>query len=773
MPKEKFNLITELKKKQKELKGKKKLSLIGQGDFSGANNVMRATMNIKHQIQHVAIDNPEFPYLFDGKENLTGAHSSFYTKTDKEYKLIAVSKKYNERLKGKSRFALYFLYCKEDDSYKVVERKEVENLTENFGFDYKNDYLDNAEVGEIIPKDTVLTSSTSYDEYGNVSIGVNARILFATHPGVQDDAIIMSKSFAERVISNQIISKTIPINENSILLNLYGKNGEYRGLPNIGDVVNNGIIAATRNVKESRMFSDLRDSSLNIINTQTDQTFYGDGEIIDINVYCNNPNIKTNKANIQLIEYYNDARWFYTDVYKTCKKIINSGSKNIDKEIHRWMRKAMDYLDTKAEWAFNDNIFSNLMVEILIRKKVPITIGRKVVGRSGNKTVTSAIWPDEEMPYLTTDAYTDEYGVVHPRGERKPIDLISNPLAIINRTIPMALFEPSLTFIMDRTRDHMKTLNSIEEQSEFMFSVMELINEKMTKSLRSIYQQLSNRKKKNFIKMSIRLGIRIRWEAFSEEIILRDNIIKVYEKYGDIIKPYNIFTPKVKWGRDIYVGQDCIGYQYMLVLKQSGERGFSARSAGAISDESLPEKSHENKIGKSWHSETPIRFGEYETPNFMIVCQPEDFALTTALYRSSTDGRQLLSEAVLSEDGDYNIPDDLTSRTAEVLQVYLKSIQVGMQTIIDDDEFIGEPEHDINIIGHTVRNHTIFCTMNEIYYLKKLAKTYKRYMKDNPDSIDDLEEAWDYIVENLPFKKKYLTDNIINLFNENLEAFSG
>lgn len=602
MPKEKFNLMVELKKKQEVLVGKKKLSLIGQGDFPGANNVMRSTMNIKHQTQHLTIDNPEFPMLYDGKENLTGEHSSFYTKTKKPYEVIAIIKKYNERLKGKCNIALYFLYCKQDNSYKVEERKEVENLTENFGFDYNNEYLDNAEIGEIIPEGTVLRASTSYDSNGNVSIGVNGRILFGTHPAVQDDAIIISESFAKRMISNQVMPKTIPINENTILLNLYGKDGEYRGLPNIGDVITNGIIAATRNVKETRMFSDLRDSSLSTINLQSDQVFYGDGEVIDINVYCNNPNIKVNKVNKQLIEYYNDARWFYTEVYKNCKKIINSGSTNVDKEIHRWMRKSMDYLDTQAIWAFNDNTFSNLMVEILIRKKEPIKIGRKIVGRSGNKTVTSTIWKDEDMPYLTEAAYTDEFGVVHPKGEKERVELISNPLAIINRTIPMALQEPSVTFILDKTRKHMTKLGSLEEQRDFMFDMLDILSPNQSRDLRVIYDGLSDREKQKFIESAINDGISVRWEAFSHEINLRDNILKVYEKYGDIIKPYNIFMPKPKWGRDIYVGQDCIGFQYMLLLKQSGERGFSVRSAGAISDESLPEKSHENKIGKLWHS---------------------------------------------------------------------------------------------------------------------------------------------------------------------------
>ncbi len=382
---EKYNLIQELQRKSENLKGGKRLALVGQGDFPGANNVTRSAMNIKHHTQHLTIDNPEFPMLYDGKENVAGENSSFYKKTDKDYKVIHIVKKYNELLKGKTFCALYFLYCKDDDSYKVIERKEVENLTENFGFDYNNEILDNAEVGEIIPKGTVLTKSTSYDDNMNTSIGVNARTLYGTPPAVQDDAAIISESMAKRMVANKVNTIMIPLNENALFLNLYGDDDNYLGLPNVGDTINAGIIAATRTIKEERIFSDIRDSSLSIINLQSDQVFYGYGEVLDINVYCNNKKITKNKVNAQVLQYYNDAKWFYSEVYKICKNILNSGSTKIDKEINRWKRKAMDYLDPEAFWALNDVRITNIMVEILFREKTPGKIGRKFTGRHGNK----------------------------------------------------------------------------------------------------------------------------------------------------------------------------------------------------------------------------------------------------------------------------------------------------------------------------------------------------------------------------------------------------
>ncbi len=782
MIREKYNLIYELQQKNKEITGDKKLSMIGQGDFAGGNNLMRQTMNIKHHSQHVAIDNPEFPFFFDGKENVVGEESSYYVKTDKEYEVIEICKKYEELLKGHSYIALYFLHSRKDDSYKIIEREEVEDLTENFGFSYNNEFLDQAEIGDQIPSGTVIKRSTSYDDNGNVGIGINGRILYAVHPAVQDDAIIVSESFAKRMVTNVVQTKAVKLEENTVLLNLYGKDGEYQGLPNVGDIITDGIVCATRSIKESRMFSDMRDISLRNINAQSDKVIYGQGEVVDINIYVNNPNLTPNKVNKQILQYYNDAKWFYTKVYKICKKITNSGSKNIDQEIYRWKRLAMNYLDTEAIWSYNDNVFSNIMVEILMRKREQVKVGRKIVGRHGNKTVVCSIWPDNEMPYLTTESTTDQYGVVHAKGVRERCDLITNPLAIVNRTIPMVLFEGSISFILDRTRKYALTLPTQEEQKEFMFNIMRILNPKQTKELEDIYDSLSDYNKKNFIIDCISIdrdgitmtnnGLYVRWEPFNEEWLLRDAITEVYEKYGDIIRPYHIFIPKPKWGRDIYVGDDCVGYQYIMMLKQSGEKGFSVRSSGAISDEGLPYKSNSLKTNTSWKSEKPIRFGEYETPNFMVVTDPNDFALFSALYRTSIDGRRWMYEALLSDDGKYNIPDTFTARSAEILQVYLKSLGIRMETVYDDNEYIAEQDECNEIVAYEVGNTVIYCTLDEKYYLNRLHAIYKAYLKEYPNQIDDIDDMWEYIIKNLTFKKKYLTDNIRKLFNENLTQFA-
>lgn len=129
-------------------------------------------------------------------------------------------------------------------------------------------------------------------------------------------------------------------------------------------------------------------------------------------------------------------------------------------------------------------------------------------------------------------------------------------------------------------------------------------------------------------------------------------------------------------------------------------------------------------------------------------------------------------EAIISDDSEYNIPDHFNNRASEILQVYFKSLGIRMETIFDESEFIGEPEDLNELIEYQLGDGIVFCTRDEMYYLNKLHKVYNKYIRKHPHAIDDLEEVWDYIVENLPFKKKYLTENLIDLFKTNLELFS-
>ena len=95
-----------------------------------------------------------------------------------------------------------------------------------------------------------------------------------------------------------------------------------------------------------------------------------------------------------------------------------------------------------------------------------------------------------------------------------------------------------------------------------------------------------------------------------------------------------------------------------------------------------------------------------------------------------------------------------------------------METVKDDKEYIMEEEHNNEIVAYEINNEVIFCTPIEMYYLKKIIKHYKKYIKTHKNIEIDVEEAWQYIMDNISFDKEKLTSNIINLFKNNIEIFS-
>ena len=223
---EKSNLLRELAEKDKELEGSN--SILGMTVLSqpGYMNSMRAVMNTSHDKQFVDLLNPEFPSYFTNAENVVGKYSSGYKKlkhTSTVYKKIG---KFDKLLNGHPYFGLVFMVDEVNKSFSVVHRKELENLTEVFGYQYKNDVIDALEEGEEVPKGTILYRSTSYDEDMNYGYGINVPFMYVSAPQTCEDAAIVSRSLANRMTSIEVKSYKIDINDNHYLLNLYGDDDE-------------------------------------------------------------------------------------------------------------------------------------------------------------------------------------------------------------------------------------------------------------------------------------------------------------------------------------------------------------------------------------------------------------------------------------------------------------------------------------------------------------------------------------------------------------------
>lgn len=594
----KYNLKDELLKADEKFTGSN--SLVGMTMLTqpAYNNSMRSVMNTSHLKQFVNLENPDFPRVFTNGENVAGKYSSGYKEAKHNMSVYKKVEKYGDIVDTPYVYKL-FVFDEKKNRYDVLTRKDAENLTEVFGYSYNNEVIDNLNEGDFVEKGTVFYKSKSYDESMNYGYGKNVTMLYTTDPSTFEDACQCSESLAESMGSIEINKVSIGVNQNDFLVNIYGDEDHYKPFPELGEY-SDGEVAVRRTLFTNQLLTDFKDLALGKI-MDSDVCFYKSGKVIDIDVYCNNPDIEEDPFNSQILKYYYSQNRYYQEIKETCEEIFDSGMK-FSREIDYLYKRACEFLDENKRWKNNDSVFGNLFIDITIKTYIPLQIGQKLTGRSGNKSVISEIVPDDEMPY-----YYDM------NGNKVVIHLLFNVLGIINRTTGFPLYELEINFITNTVCAKLSTMTDRREQEKLLFGIIEDFNERQAKDMKEIYSKLSDYEKDCYIQDCIEEGIYIHQQPMWESKPIFFRLLNIYNKY-DFLKPHDIYINK--WGMEIpTLNPAPIGEMYVMKLKQTSRKGFSARGTGSINTKGLPERSYKNKMFTEKRSSTPIRFGKLNLPN--------------------------------------------------------------------------------------------------------------------------------------------------------------
>lgn len=667
---EKYNLKDELLKADEELKDSTSIygiSILTQPRY---NNSMRTVMFTSHVKQFLNLLNPDFAGVFTNGENLVGKYSSGYKEAKHDYIVYKKIEKFSEFTPYPLTYVM-FVYNEKKKKYDVWTRKEVQNLTEMYAYQYNNEVIDGLKEGDFVPKGQVLYKSTSYDDYMNYGYGKNVKILYTNDPYTAEDGCEVSDELAKDMLSIEANTISISVNQNDFLLNLYGDDEVYKPLPGIGEFAD-GEVAVKRTLFKNQLLTDFKDSNLKKI-SDADVCYFGKGQVIDMTIYCNNPDIEDNPFNQQILQYLDSQNRYYREIKETCEEIIESGRK-YTQNVDYLYKRACEFLDNEKGWKKSDTVFGNLLIEITIKKQIPIYKGQKITPRYGNKSVVAIVKPKKEMPY-----YYDS------SGKKVYIDLLLNLLAIVNRTTAFPLFELSINFVCNKVREKMKKCKTHAEREHLLFSIIEDFNEIQARDMRKVYNKLSHSEQEEYIESCINKRIFINQSPVKETKPIFFRLLDIYKKY-DFLQPYDIYIHK--WGREIKcLNPAYIGEMYVLKLKQTATKGFSVRSLGSINGKSLPERSHKNKSFTENKSSTPIRFGEFESLNFAIGMLPIELQLFHLIYRTCPEARKLFAKSICAgEDFVAELPPTFTSVVGQIFSVILKSLGIRMDLVDEDDE---------------------------------------------------------------------------------------
>lgn len=325
----------------------------------------------------------------------------------------------------------------------------------------------------------------------------------------------------------------------------------------------------------------------------------------------------------------------------------------------------------------------------------------------------------------------------------------------------MQIFEVSINYINNRVIERLKTLKTLHEKEDLFFDILKRYNAKYKHSAFEYYRSLSKPKKEEYFESVIRDGIYIHIPPMWREKKLFDIVNDIYKDY-----PWIGFKQVYvnRYGRKIPLLNDVIiGEQYMIKLKQSSKKGFSARSAGALSKRGVPEKSFKNKAHQELHSTTPIRQGEQENMNSLIGVSPETVVELHTAYRSSPIARRDLGCKLLESTKplkDFKSKLTYVNRNVEIMQALLKSMgykigyfgkdykinietgalkskMVGEKFVIGTDSDIDDCEKRHEIIKKYSDDICFIGTVGE--YEELIEKEFERSKLDDEYYVIDIE----------------------------------
>lgn len=627
---------------------------------NATNSGSRKIMHNVHQSHALVLSHGDMPYVATGFENRFGDESSSIIKTDSTYEVLAKISKFSYAPNHH-----YYLIIRDlnTDRLDVIERVSYKFKTEVYGYLHNNAVMDSYSTpGSIIPTGEVLRRSTGFDQFGNKTAGANINVAYMALDHNMEDSVIISEACSQRFSAPLIRNVKIVLNENDIPLNIYGNDQIYKVHPDIGEEVKDGILLAYRREKREEAIYTQSVQRLREI-MMSDDKISVKGRVIDINIYCNNPDyIRSSIYNQQFLSYYEDRLRVDQQVINAVGPYITQGyelSFALNKlfDIAKKELNNVKFIDKKQ--------FSNIEIEFTIMEDRKLGVGDKVADRYGGKGVISKIVPTDMMPKMSNGL---------------SVDMIKNSSTMYNRENAGQIFELEINYIsmciLDMIRN--STMINPHDAMDYILRFVKIQSPEEYKDMKA-YIDMHNEEGLIFFLESILSNtcIYVSNNPMSETMDI-DKLGRLYEEFPWIEQSPLLIPMRNSRGevRFIPTRRPMIAApQYCLRLKQFAEEKFSAASLSSTNIKNENTKSKASKNYREPNSNTPIKFGQMESGDFDHM-GTEYVVLNLLLHSLSPHGRRLVEQVATGDP--YNVDVKLDSkaknRSAEILNTRLKTM---------------------------------------------------------------------------------------------------
>ena len=500
--------------------------LLGNAGNSSGNRLQM--FGASHSEQMIMLDNPHTPLVSSGFEKAFGKYTDSRLVAEKNYIVVGILNKFPA-----NRAFPKYTYVVRDEfgEHDVIEVSHYESLSKEHGYIRPITTSDNFQVGSTIPKDTVIYRSNNHDEFGNYRYGRNVNVAYIGLPEVVEDGIRISKSMARDFSYHTVNTVDLIVNSNDVLLNIYGTPGGsfYKSYPDIGESVQNGIVAIRRKIEYSNAASELTDRSLSEMQLN-DSPFRGNGTVVDVDVYINKPEELENHDihRSQIFSYFTLSLDYHRRVLATLGPIIKGKLRHTTR-LQQMYEKSLDFVQVSSPESNvkfdspNGGAFEFALIRITTVTQHILETGSKITNRVGGKSVACTIVDDEMMPI-------DQYGV--------RADMITSPAGVPGRANTFQMNEQEINFISSRILEKIKQTPDMSMKINILIEFLSNINPRWAEEYAMFLRNMMPHALQMHMNFVENNGIIIQEPPGFEGFIGYDKIIELYDKYK--IKPGKI-----------------------------------------------------------------------------------------------------------------------------------------------------------------------------------------------------------------------------------------
>lgn len=474
-----------------------------------------------------------------------------------------------------------------------------------FGFNYVvSDIAKTLHPGAYVAAGTILADSPTIDQDKNWRYGIESNVAMMSVPAIIEDGVVVRRGYLEQLKTKGFESRVGSFGKNYYPLNLYGDINNYKPFPDIGDHIrSDGLLYAFREYDELLGPLEMTPKALLSPDYMYDKLTFAKpyAKVIDVHVnhdvnggFAPTPLSMTGQVN----KYNTAARVYYSRILEEYKKIKDP--LKISPAFHRLLVEALAYNNNpgnptaqgKINYTYRRSSLDDYRVEIFFEYDVKPTVGFKITGCCGDKSIIVDVWDDEDMP-------------IDKMGNRA--DIIMDGDSTIKRMNVARMYEQYINATsrdlsdavrkkmnFDKTDNHQSQIRAIEKQPKSL----ELYKE-VFQTLKRYYEIISPKmaakvelleKKdidiRNHVNAVLKDGIYL-W-------IPTDNPVGNVDIIQSLRKEFPIYMGPVKYrGRSgnmvETVSNVLIGSLYIMLLEKTGQE-WSAVSSAKLQHFGIPAK---------------------------------------------------------------------------------------------------------------------------------------------------------------------------------------